>query len=406
MSRYTTELRYICESKARQKGVEYYDRLGARELIKVARPEIFDFDYPIFDEDYRPTLETNIIRHYYTREIAAETVGLWELWLENKMNEIMPAYNAIYRTMLLDFNPLYTVNYYVKKDDTNKTDTDRSIVTAQTDATTLTSNNEKDRSSVSDERLDKDKFSHEKMVDALDKTVTDHEDTRETIDSTDTVHQDTSSKTDNTLDDTEFTTGTSHNDRTYNETKITDGQTTDAFSDTPQGALTNVMAENYLTTADKKNNDETVVTNGTQTDDGTTSGTLTGNHVTDGLVVGVADTTDVYHAEDVGVLDGVHVTDLDDVKDTDGHEKTRSWDSVKLKERQNDKKDQLNNLDRSIDVKDGKNVIGIDDYLEHVYGKQGHRSYAELLLEYRKLFMNVDEMIINDLSDLFMNIWK
>lgn len=108
MSKYTTEVRYICEFYAnKQSSVEL---LGVNEVIEKALPFIFDFTFPIFNENYRQTLERKIIKHYYTREIGYETVGLWKLKLGIKLNEIMPYYNKLYKSELLDFNPLLTEN--------------------------------------------------------------------------------------------------------------------------------------------------------------------------------------------------------------------------------------------------------------------------------------------------------
>lgn len=105
MSKYTTEVRFICESiTGHTESVGYDD---TAQVIAQARPLIFSFPYPIFDEAYKPTLETKILRHFYTREIGLETYGLWKLKLEAKMNEIMPYYNQLYRSELIEFNPLY-----------------------------------------------------------------------------------------------------------------------------------------------------------------------------------------------------------------------------------------------------------------------------------------------------------
>lgn len=105
MSMYTTELRYICESYAGLTESAGYNNI--ENVIKKALPKIFDFDFPIFDEDYRTVIETKIIKHYYTREISEETFGLWKLRLNTKMNEIMPYYNQLYKAWSVDFNPLY-----------------------------------------------------------------------------------------------------------------------------------------------------------------------------------------------------------------------------------------------------------------------------------------------------------
>lgn len=64
--------------------------------------ELFDFDYPIFDEEYRKVLEEKIINHYYFREIGQETVGRFKFFLREKMNLIMPHYNKYYKAQNLE----------------------------------------------------------------------------------------------------------------------------------------------------------------------------------------------------------------------------------------------------------------------------------------------------------------
>ena len=105
MSKYTTELRFICEEKAGL--VESVGQSDVNTIISEARTQIFDFTYPIFDVNYKPTLETKILKHFYTREIGLETYGLWKLKLDTRMNEIMPYYNKLYESELIEFNPLY-----------------------------------------------------------------------------------------------------------------------------------------------------------------------------------------------------------------------------------------------------------------------------------------------------------
>lgn len=95
MSKYTTEVRFICESKS---GFDD-DVLKTKtvdEIILASRGNIFNFNYPIADEAHREELEAKILKHYYTREIGAETVGLWQLWLNMRLNDIMPKYNKLY----------------------------------------------------------------------------------------------------------------------------------------------------------------------------------------------------------------------------------------------------------------------------------------------------------------------
>lgn len=129
MSKYTTEVRYICEHYAGlEKSAGYYD---VETIISKARTKIFDFNYPIFDLDYRPILETKILKHYYTREIGFETVGLWKLKLMALMQEIMPYYNKMYESELLEFDPFKDVDKTITHEGsdrgTKNTDADSTI---------------------------------------------------------------------------------------------------------------------------------------------------------------------------------------------------------------------------------------------------------------------------------------
>lgn len=124
MSNYTTQVRYIVEQA---NGLtESSGGANVNTLIANALDKVFDFDFPIFDEEYRSVLETKILKHYYTQEIGLETVGLWKLKLDTKLNEIMPYYNQMYKSTLLEFNPLYDVDITRKREGRNdgtRTDT-------------------------------------------------------------------------------------------------------------------------------------------------------------------------------------------------------------------------------------------------------------------------------------------
>ena len=96
MSKYTTEVRFICESKSGFTEDEIKIK-SVDEIITASRANIFNFNYPIYDESHRSILETKILKHYYTREIASETFALWQLWLNEKLNLVMPKYNKLYK---------------------------------------------------------------------------------------------------------------------------------------------------------------------------------------------------------------------------------------------------------------------------------------------------------------------
>ena len=85
MSKYTTEVRYVCEVESGLVESQGFNSINT--ILDNSRTKIFNFPYPIFDEAYRPVLEKKILKHYYTREICAETVGLWKHYLDMRMNE-------------------------------------------------------------------------------------------------------------------------------------------------------------------------------------------------------------------------------------------------------------------------------------------------------------------------------
>lgn len=78
-----------------------------------AREYIFDFNYPVIDEATKRRIEIAILKHYYMREIAFESVGIWKIKLNDRLNLIMPRYNALYNKQDLNLSPY--VNGYVNE---------------------------------------------------------------------------------------------------------------------------------------------------------------------------------------------------------------------------------------------------------------------------------------------------
>lgn len=107
MSKYTTQVRFICETSAKLTESSGFNNI--EDILDKSWDKIFS-DFPIFDEQYRAKLCKKILRHYYTREICCETVGRWKLFLSDKMNNIMPYYNQLYQSELLNIQPLVSVN--------------------------------------------------------------------------------------------------------------------------------------------------------------------------------------------------------------------------------------------------------------------------------------------------------
>lgn len=195
MSKYTTEVRYICEHfSGLSESVGYDD---VEQVIKNCLTKVFDFNFPIFDESYRSVLETKILRHYYTREIGLETVGLWKLKLNTKLNEIMPFYNQLYKSELIEFNPLYDVE-----------------------------------------------LTRERKIEGSGTKDTENGESRNGENHSNTSQTNTNNVTENG-EDKGTVTGTA--DGTQNQN--TSGSGTNMYSDTPQGSITDLQAGKYLTNA-------------------------------------------------------------------------------------------------------------------------------------------------------------
>ena len=108
MSNYTTEVRFICESlagKTESVGADSVD-----SVLEKSWDKIFASSAPFFDEEYRKPLCKKILKHFYLREIGADTFGIWKLWMNTRLEEIMPFYNQLYESELLEFNPLYDID--------------------------------------------------------------------------------------------------------------------------------------------------------------------------------------------------------------------------------------------------------------------------------------------------------
>lgn len=72
------------------------EKVKISDLYIKGRIVIFDFDYDLSKNVSRETFEKNILNHYIMRRINFETVTLFKIMLENKINEIMPKYNILF----------------------------------------------------------------------------------------------------------------------------------------------------------------------------------------------------------------------------------------------------------------------------------------------------------------------
>lgn len=287
MSKYTTEVRFICESKSGLENSKGCDDID--EILNNSWNKIFTTKAEIFDENYRGVICKKILKHYYLREICSETVGIWKLWLNTRLEEILPYYNQLYKSALLEFNPLYDVNItrtHNRTIDENKTE----------NGTSTETNTDKNTGSGS---------------------------------------------RDNTA------SGTNKNSGTSSVSDSGSSNSKDLYSDTPQGALTGVETETYLTNARK-------ITN---TDSSTSESNNSGNG---------------------------------EYKDTGNIKYSDTSERANTKNGSNSNTGTMNNT---------------EEYLETISGKQGSDSYSNMIKDYRDTFLNIDRMVIAEFDDLFFGLW-
>ena len=452
MSWYTTELRYICENAAGFN--ESQDRPKINEIIEAARPKIFDFDYPIFDEEYRPVLETKILRHYYMREICSETVASWKFYLENMMNEIMPYYNQLYKSELIKFDPMHDHDYTTTKEQTNEgqisetgdlkgnvtawgtsdqqTDEHKSSTEGKTDNTTENRTIDKTGNSATDD--------HSLVAGTVNQDNT-HE-TTETNKNTgtekatrDITNKDTQNVNQKTVRDDDATTQETHSDTSHTDGTVNENSSSlDLYADTPQGGIQGLLGRDkeghsqdykYLTNArqitgsDDTTSSEDNRTNGTHnttyTDDTTT--TLTGDTTKDttGKVIDDKNTTNNTEisktltdankqtsSEDTQRNIGVDTTEN---TEENGTTKFTSQGEYDGQTNIGSKRQTHDNTDTTQSTKNEKASKSTEEYVIHVAGKSIGKSYSKMLQEFRETFLNIDMEIINRLSVLFFGLW-
>lgn len=340
MSKYTTEVRYICESLAGLRESKGFNDVD--EILNIATPQVFNFDFPIFDENYRFALEKKILRHYYTREIGMETYGAWKLKLQDKLCMIMPYYNELYKSATLEFNPFYdvdlTTDHSRNKDGSSNTDS----------KTTRNS----DRKSIGKYRDNSQKN--------FDETLTN------------------SGTSNTTSSGSENGTDARIDSKSGNRSGTDNNTRWDLYSDTPQGGIQGVanaedpsLANNgYLTNARKI------------TDAGTDSDTYSDSGSTEGTYGKTSSGTRANTSSGTSNKTGADTLLKTTDKDFDSSQKENNTAKVTT------------------------DITNVETYLEHVKGKRGSVTYSSMLKEYRETFLNIDKLVIDELSDLFFGLWE
>ena len=361
LSKYTLEVRNICESLvARSERAKFMD---VNEVIKLARPNIFNFDYPKWDSEYNEMLEEKILRTYYMREIGVETYGLFKLRLQVKLNDIMPYYNKLYESEKLKFDPLKEIDLstvYTKEGNSSYEKLVERIlneviakngVVVKTDSRDLTEGGGETHT---------ENKTNGRVEDLSKHTADDKYLTSESITGEDVVGQ---------------------SDSNTNQ----DGNDWSLFSDTPQGTTSNINlgSNDYLTNATRKIGESETLDNTTfsnsknQNIEGNVSEHNTGNVLQNNSV--------------------------DETEEKTGNKEFNKTEN--LTGNSNESITDESNKDRTDNKKEDGSRNSIEEFTQTMTGKNSVKSYSALVKEYRHTFLNIDRMVIEEMGDLFMNLW-
>lgn len=440
MSKYTTEVRYICENYASLNESKGYNDIET--ILDNSWDKVFDFPFPMFSEEYREDLCKKILRHYYTREICEETVGLWKLRLNSRMNEIMPYYNKLYNSELISIEPLINTRL-----NTTRANTKGGTDTINTSGTTS------ETSSLGGTTVRTGGYTDTNTgTDTLAKTGTIGKTGSKT--GTETLRKDGSENETKTGEITQTKQGEVSDTRTGQGVttegykglggKVTE-ENIDLFTDTPQGDIAN-MGGNYsgIVDSDGVNNTTGVPIVGTDTaylttaeknwneredrgewkkeygfgEDANNNPYKETNTRFYGHDDGQGNVTPYTEKENYGQNGIKNVKDFTDRVDTktynlsNGETETRNATDTTTKNLTdqrvyNSMTDTKNDTGSKNGTNSGlKSILygGTDNGTETILGSKGI-SDSKLLQEFRETFLNIDEMVIGRLKDLFILLW-
>ena len=385
MGNYTTQIRFICESKSGL--TESVGFSGIMDAITNSVDDVFNFEWPIFDESYRVPLEIKILRHFYTREIGEETFGLWQLRLCDRLNVIMPYYNQLYRSELIKFNPMYDVDLTTEHERASDGITNRNEHASFSSSDQTERNN---KVSVTDDGINERDYIGNKNSRGTNEQIEGMSSKNSSNGSENSV-----SNAKNWASNVSSSSG--ENDGTRSNKNV------NRYSDTPQGNVNigggpndgnasteSVFGNGYLTNV-------TIVDDETNTNDKNKSESLS-DDTSEGVVNQSINRNDSVNSETDRSLSSVDdrvdneksntKNYTSNIRDTSGNEKIVGSGS------------------HTNDVTGKTTTMNTEDFIQRVSGKRGGLTYSKMLDEFRKTFLNIDKMILDDLESLFIGLWE
>ena len=366
MSKYTTEVRYICEEAA---GLDASVGLNdVNNVVEAAYPKIFDSSLVFYNEETKTRLLPKILIHYYMREIGFETVGQWKLKLNQKMREILPYYNQLYASEALVYDPLKNVD------------------NTHTHAGNYADNRGGSSTQIDNRVEARDLREDRALSEVRDLTTVD--DGRSSFDH----NEDTTLKHTKTIERGAEQTVRGNDKTSHAVDNVKDHWI--MFSDTPQGGIDGVQLAGGAGSAGTTL-DNAYLTNVTHE---TESPAATHDTVEHGNVTNTyGDVVETYNKNNEDP-DNVHADGWDKVDNTNVQTGTiDNTGNVK-------NTGTITNTGSTTNQKNEQDT-GTEAYENREAGKIGVMTYQEMQMKWRESFLNIDLQIIGELDDLFMKVW-
>ncbi len=324
MANYTTRVYDILNSLNDNKVSGY----SIEEVINNHWQDIFDLNiWDTYDPNYKKTLCCKILRHYLMYEIGSETVGLWKFNLNSNLSEIMDKYNVMYKNIDKAYGDFFKdVDY---SETFNKTESEDSETTQEATTTNKETSNTTANAS--------------QQGNSESNGTSTSKDTQKSSDSS-----------------------TSTSSATNGGTNTGDSDSWQASSDTPQGGLTGLENNAYLSSA--------VHTYGkTETKNSSEANTESeGTTTSDATVDKTASSTNTQ----------TNTASTQTTSDTTTNNNGTSQQS--------------GNGERNL----------TENYVKTVIGKMGSENNAKLFNDICSNIANIDMMIIKELKDNFILLWE
>ena len=405
-----------------------------RDLVEKYHFQLALNDYPIFDENYRPLLNRKIIEHFYFREIGMETPDRFNFYLRRKLNEIMPYYNKLYQSELLQFDPLATeyIEEGTKRERASKTkgtsgdvtglrETTGDVFTTTTDDKTLYNMTDtRDQTHNMDYHKEGTKnvdFTKETTEDLKQNIVGNELVTRDlqgTLDEDITSHQTTTTdmktETDSTTDGTANVKTTGMKQTDFSDIPQAGIETETTYK--PDGSYT-VTTHGYLTTQTIENTTENSDT--VTHEEGHSVTTNTGTVDVDGTSNRQQETTDTGTINTDTTNDKTNDNTINEVSnevtkwtedgnqhDADHYDEAQHSDTYNLV-KGDEQRNVIHNLQQDRNTA-SKSTTSENETVTH-FTKGRHFSPSELIKQYRDILLNIDLMVIEELEPLFMGVY-